>query len=72
MSFDRSPKPAAERQRRYRQRQKLGLRVVSVELGEADIERLINAGLLKESDSLDGQNIASAIAHLVGLLKETE
>ena len=55
----------AERQRRYRQRQKLGLRVFCIELNDADIERLIDAGLLKECDALDDQNIASALVALV-------
>ena len=55
----------AERQRRYRQRQKLGRRVFTIELDDKDIERLIDAGLLKEREGLDGQCIASAIADLV-------
>ncbi len=55
----------AERQRRYRQRQKLGRRVFCVELNDADIERLIDAGWLEEREGLDGSCIASAISGLV-------
>ena len=55
----------AERQRRYRQRQKLGRRVFNVELDDRDIERLIDAGLLKEHQGLDDQSIATAISGLV-------
>ena len=55
----------AERQRRYRQRQKCGRRVVCVELDDKDIDRLIDADLLKEHQGLDGQSIATAISSLV-------
>ncbi len=55
----------AERQRRYRQRQKLGRRVFNVELDDGDIERLIVTGWLKEHQGLDGQSIATAISSLV-------
>ena len=58
----------AERQRRYRQRQKCGRRVFNVELDYRDIERLIDAGLLKEHQGLDGQSIATAISGLVEAL----
>ena len=55
----------AERQRRYRQRQKRGLRVFCIELNDADIERLIGAGWLEEREGLDGSCIATAISSLV-------
>ena len=48
----------AERQRRYRQRQKRGLRVFCIELNDADIERLIDAGWLEEREGLDDSCIA--------------
>lgn len=54
-----------ERQHRYRQRQKRGLRVFCIELNDADIERLIDAGWLEEREGLDGSCIASAISCLV-------
>ena len=62
---DRRPLTAAERQRRYRQRQKVGLRMFSVELDDNDIERLIDAGWLEEREGLDSDCIASAIESLV-------
>ncbi len=68
VSFGRSARPAAERQRRYRQRQKLGLRVVNIELGEADIARLIDVGLLQESDGIDGHAVSNAVERLVEAL----
>ncbi len=55
----------AERQRRYRQRQKRGLRVVSVEVDDRSIELLIQTGLLSWRECLIDQSIAAAISHLV-------
>ena len=55
----------AERQRRYRQRQKRGLRVVSVEVDDRSIELLIQTGLLSWRECLIDQCIASAISNLV-------
>ena len=55
----------AERQRRYRQRQKRGLRVVSVEVDDRSIELLIQTGLLSWREGLSNQSIAAAISHLV-------
>ncbi len=63
------PLTGAERQRLYRQRQRLGRRVFCVELDDKDIERLIGAGLLKECQGLDDLCIATAIADLVGSLE---
>ncbi len=55
----------AERQRRYRQRQKCGRRVVCVEVDDRGIELLIEASLLSEREGLSNQCIASAISNLV-------
>ncbi len=63
---DRRPLTAAERQRRYRQRQKLGLRIFCVEVDDQGIARLIDAGLLNENEAFSDENIAGAIARLVG------
>ncbi len=63
---DRQPLTAAERQRRYRQRQKLGLRIFCVEVDDQGIARLIDAGLLNENEAFNDENIAGAIARLVG------
>ena len=59
------PLTVAERQRRYRQRQKLGLRVIPVELDDENIEYLIDAGLLNENEAFNDANIAVAIARLL-------
>ena len=63
------PLTGAERQRLYRQRQRLGLRVFCIELNDADIERLIATGWLEEREGLDDLCIATAIADLVGSLE---
>ena len=65
MKNNRRLHTAAERQRRYRQRQKYGLRVFPVVLEDADIERLIDAGWLEECEGLDSGRVASAIENLV-------
>ncbi len=59
------PLTGAERQRRYRQRQYLGRRVISVEPDDGDIERLLDAGFLTERDEYGVQGIARAILRLV-------
>ena len=56
---------AAERQRRYRQRQKCGRRVVCVEVDDRGIELLIEAGCLSEREGDTNQRIASAISNLI-------
>ncbi len=63
---DRQPLTAAERQRRYRQRQKLGLRIFCVEVDDQGIARLIDAGLLNENEAFSDENISDAISRLVG------
>ena len=66
------PLTVAERQRRYRQRQKLGLRVIPVELDDENIEYLIDAGLLNENEAFNDANIAVAIARLAGSPNRTK
>ncbi len=61
----------AERQRRWRERQKLGRRVIAVELEDSDIERLVDRGLLTFDEARNDKNIAGAIARLVGPLNGT-
>lgn len=62
------PLTGAERQRRYRQRQKYGLRVFPVVLDDADLERLIDTGWLDEREGLDCDCVVGAIEGLVGSL----
>jgi hypothetical protein len=50
--------PAAERMRRYRQRRRDGLRCLTIELRETEIDALIGKGMLKS----DARNDANAIA----------
>jgi hypothetical protein len=53
--------PAAERMRRYRQRRREGVRVLSVELVEADIDQLVARNLLKEEERDDHFAILMAL-----------
>jgi len=69
---NRCPSPGAIRQQRFRQRQKLGVRVISVEQDDGDIERLIDAGKLKECEALDSRCIAGAIRSVVKSLAVAE
>lgn len=66
------PLTGAERQRRYRQRQKLGRRIIPVELGDDHIEYLIDVGLLNENEAFNDANIAGAIARLAGSPNRTK
>ncbi len=65
MKNNSRPLSAAERQHRYRQRQKLGLRMFSVELDDDDIARLIDNGWLEEPEGLNCDCVANAIENLV-------
>ena len=55
------PTPAARRQRRLRQRRKLGLLVAMVEVPLALAEALIEAGLLPEDHSADPERLGAAL-----------
>jgi hypothetical protein len=68
---DQRPSNSAERQRRYRQRQRRGSRVFNIELVDADIEKLVDSGLLDERQSFDSLCIARAVERLVEGLGET-
>jgi hypothetical protein len=52
---------AAQRQRAYRERRRLGLRCLVVQLFESEIDVLVNKGLLTR----EGRNDASAIREAV-------
>ncbi len=62
----------AERQRRYRKRQKLGQHVIQVDMDNTDIERLIDAGLLNEREARVRKCIAGAIRTVVKSLDGTK
>ena len=55
----------ADRQRRYRKRQKDGVQVVPLPVGYTLIDRLIDEGLLSPDDALDPGKLAEAILKTV-------
>ena len=67
-----APSPAAERMRRYRERQRAGRRVVQVEIDADGEEALIGAGLLGAWATDDGGAVADAVAALLRQLVRGE
>lgn len=61
MDGNKSLSCGAERNRRYRQRQKLGVRVVPVPVDHCVVQVLIACGLLAESQEGDTGAVAEAI-----------
>ena len=57
--------PAAERQRRYRARRRHGMRMLTVELGPAVLERLVAEDWLNAEETRDAAKIGDAIADLL-------
>jgi hypothetical protein len=61
--------PAAERMRLHRERRRHGLRCLTIELRETEIEALIRKGLLKPETRNDPSAVSDALyAHLDGTL----
>jgi hypothetical protein len=58
------PLSAAEKQRRYRERQRTGVQVVRVDVDEALIARLIEAQKISEVDARDPEKVAAVILEL--------
>ncbi len=58
----RSPIPAAARMRKYRRRQRDGVRVVPVEVDHALIEKLIDGGWINEAEAVNLESLADAVA----------
>jgi hypothetical protein len=56
-----APSPAAERMRRYRERQRDGLRCLTIELRETEIDALIQKGLLTGDNSENPEAIIAAL-----------
>jgi hypothetical protein len=56
-----APSPAAERMRRHRERQRDGLRCLTIELRETEIDALIQKGLLTEDNSQNPEAIITAL-----------
>jgi hypothetical protein len=64
--------PAAERMRLYRERRRSGLRCLTIELRETEIDALIRRGLLKSEMRNDSAEIIDALyQHLDGTLGQT-
>ena len=57
----RSSTPGALKQRRYRERRRLRRCVVSLEIGESEIDSLIRRGLLDPLNASDHKKLAEAI-----------
>jgi SOS response regulatory protein OraA/RecX len=53
--------PAAERMRRHRQRQRDGLRCLTIELYEKEVDALIQRGLLKAETRNDSFEVIEAL-----------
>jgi hypothetical protein len=56
----RSPTPAAKRMREYRRRRRRGMRCVTVQVSEADIEALVAKGYLAPSGRAEANAIQEA------------
>ena len=69
-----APSAAAERMRRYRQRQRDGLRCLMIELRETEIDALIRNGLLAAENRHDYDSVQSALYafldHALGELRD--
>jgi len=63
--------PAAERMRRHRQRRRDGLRCLTIELRETEIDALIRKGLLKSETRNDPSAILRAIYQFLDLTLDT-
>jgi hypothetical protein len=64
-TLPRAPLSPAERMRRVRQRQRNGLRCLTIELRATEIDALINKGLLKAETRNDLHAVSEALyAHL--------
>ena len=55
------PSPATERMRRHRQRQRDGLRCLTIELYETEVDALIQKGLLKSETRNDPFAVIEAL-----------
>ncbi len=60
-----APTPAAERQRRYRQRRARGMRMLTVELRPECLERLVAEGWLNAEEARDAAKVCDAVADLL-------
>ncbi len=56
-----APSPAAERQRRHRERKRRGLVLAHAEVPDRIVEALVNKGLLREAQATDSRAIVKAL-----------
>lgn len=61
----KAPTSAAERNRRYRNRQRRGQRIVRVQIGPAEIEALVSKGFLGSNDREDTIAIEFGMSALI-------
>ncbi len=60
--FDAAPTPAAERQRRFRERRRRGAFMAQVEVTGEMLEAIVDQGDIDEADSSDLDRVGKAIA----------
>ena len=60
-----APTPAAERQRRYRDRRARGMRMLTVELRPECLERLVAEGWLNAEETRGAAKVGDAVADLL-------
>jgi len=60
-----APSPAAERQRRYRERRRRGVLIAWAELTPECIEAMIARGRLPAADTTDARSLGAAVSRLV-------
>ncbi len=58
---DAAPIPAAERQRRHRDRKRRGLILARAEVPDRIVEALVDQGLLQEAQATDARAIGKAL-----------
>jgi hypothetical protein len=61
----KAPTSAAERNRRYRKRQRRGQRIIRVQIGPAEIEALVSGGFLGPGDREDTSAIAFGMSAFI-------
>ncbi len=62
---ERSPTPAAERQREYRRRRREGAKVAHTDVPADVVAGLIKRGLVSEAEAADPRRLGDALADLV-------
>ena len=66
-----APSPAAQRMRLHRERRRKGLRCLTIELRETEIDGLIHKGLLKTETRNDVSAVLEALYHYLEVTLDT-